>query len=166
MSLIIQNKHWKQLPLKSSPIPNIPKEIILWHDTQYMYKTVTLLSMICKRTFHIFSICCRACNHHLQRIHAHFHWETCGFGIHMGPHNQCRALLIWTQRVTFREQKTKAQILLHSKRNMSSSPHHAYRKSKCFFYSYICKHFVLKLFNSCSEGWLVQQCQNIYKQQN
>jgi hypothetical protein len=76
-----------------------------------------LLSRICKRKFYITCICCSACNHHLQRIHLHCHWETCGFGIHMGPHSQCRALLVWIQHVTLREQKQSSKLSHNRKEN-------------------------------------------------
>lgn len=115
MVLIIQisngnNIHWNKIQFqtcqKKQPFDMIHKTCIK-----------VLLSKICKKRFHIISICCRAYNHHLQKIHAHCHWETCGFGIHMGPHNQCRALLVWTH-VTLKEQKL---IIIHCKRNTLSS---------------------------------------------
>ena len=98
-----------------------------------------LLYTICKRKFHVTCICCSAYNHHLQRIHAHCHWETCGFGIHMGPHNQCRALLVWIQHVTLTEQKQKLKIITNLKQNDHPllSPHT--RIGMLFPLAYICK---------------------------
>jgi len=94
--------------------------------------------MICKRKFHLTCICCSSYNYHLQRIHAHCHWETCGFGIHMGPHSQCRALLVWIQHVTLKEQKQKPKIITNLKQNGHPllSPHT--RIGKLLPLAYIC----------------------------
>lgn len=125
MVLIIQISNGNNLDWNKIQFQDVPKETTLWHDPQHMS-----LSKICKKEVHIISICCRTYNHHLQRIHAHCHWETCGFGIHMGPHNQCRALLVWTQHVTLNEQKS---IITHCKRNRSPSPHLTYMKLTNFY---------------------------------
>jgi len=107
--------------------------------------------MICKRKFHVTCIWCSAYNHHLQRIHAHCHWETCGFGIHMGPHSQCRALLVWIQHVTLREQKQKLKIITSLKQNglILSSAHT--QETECFpfaeFYVLLTVHLGIILAN-------------------
>jgi hypothetical protein len=57
----------------------------------------------------------------------------------MGPHSQCRALLVWIQHVTLREQKQKLKIITNLKQNGHALliPHT--RIGMLFPYAYICK---------------------------